>query len=104
MVGIAVITWLITIQNWDLTKIFFTFGILRTNLFLILIGILLTAWFTRRGIFWASILMCPTTIAIGLYGNINKIPELNAIAVTGAMFITPITAYLLSRLLKNKTV
>jgi Na+/proline symporter len=104
MVGIAVITWLITVQNWDLTKIFFTFGILRTNLFLILIGILLTAWFTRRGIFWASILMCPTTIAIGLYGNINKIPELNAIAVTGAMFITPITAYLLSRLLKNKTV
>lgn len=102
MVGIAFITWLIAIQNWDLTKIFFTFGILRTNLFLILIGILLTAWFTKRGIFWAAMIMCPITIGIGLYGNINKISELNVIAVTGAMFVTPLIAYLLGKLLKNK--
>jgi len=102
MVVIAFITWIIALQNWDLTYIFFTYGVLRVNLFIILIMILISTILNRKGIFWSALVMCPTTVYIGLQGIINKQPTLNVIAVSLAMFATPLIAAVLSRLLKNK--
>jgi hypothetical protein len=89
-------------QNWDLTYIFFTYGVLRVNLFIILISILTTAYLTGRGIFWAAIVMAPLTVYLGLQGIITKTPEFNVIAVSLAMFVTPVIAFALSKLLPKK--
>jgi Na+/proline symporter len=102
MVGIAFIVWLIAMQNWDLTYIFFTYGVLRVNLFIILISILTTSYLTGRGIFWSAIVMAPVTVYLGLQGIINKTPELNVIAVSLAMFVTPVIAFALSKFLPKK--
>jgi hypothetical protein len=102
IVGVAFIVWLIAMQNWDLTYIFFTYGVLRVNLFIILISILTTAYLTGRGIFWAAIVMAPLTVYLGLQGIITKTPEFNVIAVSLAMFVTPVIAFALSKLLPKK--
>jgi len=102
IVGVAFIVWLIAMQNWDLTYIFFTYGVLRVNLFIILISILTTAYLTGRGIFWAAIIMAPLTVYLGLQGIITKTPEFNVIAVSLAMFVTPVIAFALSKLLSKK--
>ena len=102
IVGVAFIVWLIAMQNFDLTYIFFTYGVLRVNLFIILISILTTAYLTGRGIFWAAIIMAPLTVYLGLQGIITKTPEFNVIAVSLAMFATPVIAFALSKFLPKK--
>jgi hypothetical protein len=103
MVGIAFVVWLIALQNFDLTYIFFTYGVLRVNLFIILIMILTTDLLTGSGIFWSAIIMCPVTVYIGLIGVIDKQPMFNVTAVSLAMFVTPIIAYFLSKTLVQKS-
>ena len=103
MVVVAFVTWLIALQNIDLTYILFTYGVLRVNLFFILIGILFTTLFTRQGIFWTAIVMCPTTVTLGLYAMNTKQPILNVVASCVAMFVTPIIALGMSKLLKNNS-
>ena len=98
----GLISWLIALAQFDLTYIFFTYGILRTNLFIILIAVL-AGWvvYTRRGIFWAGVIMCPLTVTLGIYAMNTKQPLLNVTASVLAMFGTPIIAYLLSKILQN---
>jgi Na+/proline symporter len=69
------LAWLVALAEFDLTYIFFTYGILRTNLFIILIT-MLAGWvaYTRRGIFWAGAIMCPATVTLGIYAmNTNNL-------------------------------
>jgi Na+/proline symporter len=99
MVAVAIIVWLISLQNFDLTYIFFIYGVLRVNLFIILIGILTTKILTGRGIFWSALVLCPVTVYIGLQGIITKEPILNVYAVSLAMFVTPVIALILSKIL-----
>jgi len=102
MVAVAFIVWLIALQNFDLTKIFFTYGILRVNLFIILILILTTAWLTRRGILWSTVVMLPLTTALGLYGLIDSQPIYNIVAAITAFVMTPLLALLMSKLNKSQ--
>lgn len=96
------IAWAVALAQFDLTYIFFTYGILRVNLFIILIAIL-AGWisYSRRGIFWAGAVMCPATVALGIYAMNTKQPLLNVTASTVAMFGTPLIAYALSKILKK---
>jgi NhaP-type Na+/H+ or K+/H+ antiporter len=71
-------------------------------LFIILISILTTSYLTGRGIFWSALMMAPVTVYMGLQGIITKTPELNVIAVSLAMFVTPVIAFALSKFLPKK--
>lgn len=96
------LAWIIALFSFDLTYILFIYGILRVNLFVILIAIILSSTIlTRRGIFWAGTIMCPATAIFGIYGMNTHQPILNVIAACSAMFITPVIAYGLSKTLKN---
>ena len=98
ILGIATVAWLISLANIDLTYIFFTYGTLRVNLFIILVLILTTSVLTKRGIFWTAVVMCPATTALGLYGMINKDPTYNAAATVIGFFLTPTIAYIASKI------
>ena len=99
LVIVAWLAWGISLFNFDLTYILFIYGILRTNLFVILITIILSSTIlTRRGIFWAGAIMCPVTSIIGIYGMIIHQPILNIISACLALFVTPAIAYTISKM------
>jgi Na+/proline symporter len=103
LAGLALLSWIVALYQFDLTYILFTYGIVRMNLFIILIGILLSdTLFTKRGVFWAGVIMTPITVTLGIYAMNNKIPDLNVTASILAMFWTPLMAFILSKLMKEK--
>jgi Na+/proline symporter len=97
ILAIAIIAWIISICNFDLTYIFFTYSTMRVNLFVILILILTTNYLTKNGIFWTTLVMCPLTTFIGLYGMAHKEPMFNTAAMIIALAITPLIAVAVSR-------
>jgi Na+/proline symporter len=102
--GLALIAWLVSLGNFDLTYIFFTYSTMRVNLFIILLLILTTVVLTRRAIFYTAIVMCPTTFAIGAYGIANKDPVYNTAAMTIAFFVSPAIAYVASLIERRKKI
>lgn len=94
IVAIAVVGWLISILNLDLTYIFLTYGILRVTLFIITMIAVRTDWLEKYGIFIAIATMAPLSFWMN---TANMKME----AALVGFFITPLLALAISRFAKR---
>lgn len=94
IVGIAVIGWLISILNLDLTYIFLTYAILRVTLFIITMIAVRTDWLEKYGIFISIATMAPLSFWMNTSGM-----KMEAALV--GFFATPVIALAISRFAKK---
>ncbi len=94
IVGIALVGWVISIFNFDLTYIFLTYAILRVTIFLVTIIAVRTEWLEKYGIFVSIAGIAPLSFWMNIQGM--KIE-----AALLAMLATPIAALILSQTVKR---
>lgn len=95
MVSIAVLGWILSTWNLDLTYIFVTYGVIRVAMFIVTILAVKTEWLTSHGLLISISTMAPITFYMNQTGMRME-------STIIGFFVTPILALLISRFAKIK--